>query len=45
MGKHAFLLGVYINPNYTDAIINQLLSDKTVQIYEGFYNKCWGGHS
>lgn len=29
MGKHAFLLGVYINPNYTDAIINQLLSDKT----------------
>ena len=29
MGKHAFLLGVYTNPDYTDAIINQLLSDKT----------------
>lgn len=29
MGKHAFLLGVYVNPDYTDAIINQLLSDKT----------------
>ena len=29
MGKHAFLLGVYTNPDYTDAISNQLLSDKT----------------
>ena len=29
MGKHAFLLGVYTNPDYTDAIINQLSSDNS----------------
>ena len=29
MGKHAFLLGVYTNPDYTDTIIKQLSSDNT----------------
>lgn len=29
MGKHAFLLGVYTNPDYTDTIINQLSSDNS----------------